>query len=280
MMRQLDKSGSQILTNMDPERWYFKDGQGNQILSTQAGILAAIESGTLPSDTLVWHPGNQGWEPAYTVREFRKLIPPPLPAERASRTEATAASTQGPAFGEGMLKPSIPIGRAHFIGYWLLGIVAQWAAVLPLLFTDSPGPTLFLGVAILMLAVAVAQIIFIIKRLRDIQASPWLALLLLVPIAGFGLILVLVFKRGTISTTGSMKSTPASRNILESYELPISSNNPLWLLLPVLSFATVGVASVIGTAFSILLYSAWFVCLFGLASIPEAPTESNEVAAT
>ena len=49
----------------------------------------------------------------------------------------------------------------------------------------------------LIIAALVFGIIFMVRRLNDINASGWLSLLLLVPLANLILILVMLFKRGS-----------------------------------------------------------------------------------
>lgn len=49
----------------------------------------------------------------------------------------------------------------------------------------------------LIIAALVFGIIFMVRRLNDINASGWLSLLLLVPLANLVLILVMLFKRGS-----------------------------------------------------------------------------------
>ena len=57
--------------------------------------------------------------------------------------------------------------------------------------------SLGLGYFALIIAALVFGIIFMVRRLNDINASGWLSLLLLVPLANLILILVMLFKRGS-----------------------------------------------------------------------------------
>jgi len=83
------------------------------------------------------------------------------------------------------------IGRLEWVltvlGIWLF-LIVTWGIVIAV---DAPGVTIVLGLASLILSVVVATCAGV-KRLHDFNQSGWLYLLMLIPFAGFIMLLVLL----------------------------------------------------------------------------------------
>ena len=94
------------------------------------------------------------------------------------------------------------IGRIRFLAYGFAIGLASWFILIPVAFLGGGAPgqpsLVFIAVAIpAFLFVVVMQVIFVVRRLHDMNTVGWWAFLLLVPVANFIFELVLIFAPGS-----------------------------------------------------------------------------------
>jgi uncharacterized membrane protein YhaH (DUF805 family) len=219
---------------MASEYYYLENGAQQGPVGQDA--LAAILTTRLTRDTLVWGNGLAEWTPANQVPELAGIlapppapvIPPALPAAPAAAyapspaaptpaasyaQPAAAYAAVAPAAAAPSLNPFTVFGRCFSWkgkfnrGEFIVSIATS--LVISLLFGIVIGVGAALGTKsvalaavaglfglVMILAVTVAGLGAVIRRVHDLGVSPWLMLLALVPIANFVWIIYLLVAPG------------------------------------------------------------------------------------
>ena len=144
------------------------------------------------------------------------------PASNPQLPSAVEIDTSSP------ISPKGRFGRLSFIAWYMLVTILSYVAMGLLggatlfmetdpdkiaLFFSSSGGVLY---ALLTLATTVLLVIFVIRRLHDVNTTGWLALLLIIPLVNLFLILYLLLKRGDERSNrfAAVRPTPAWEKVL------------------------------------------------------------------
>lgn len=167
------------------DQWHYTDRTGAQAGPvSKAELQSLIAQGVAPSSGMAWTPGMDNWQ---ITGQIAALQPAPaaVPAATAP-TPAAADPYTTPAAHPAQLGLDEPrhyggIGRlAYFVRNLLLVVGIVIAAMLGAAFSKNPTSLILIGAIVLCL---IFYIRFAVQRIRNIGASAWWLLLMLVPLA-------------------------------------------------------------------------------------------------